>query len=71
MLQASRIKGAQWQSVRSMYQEEVADEVGHAQYLCDQIVMLGGAAHSVRSRHLKISPSWSNATPNNNVLVSM
>jgi bacterioferritin len=43
MLQAAGIKGAQWQNVREMYQGEVADEVGHAQYLADQIVMLGGA----------------------------
>jgi bacterioferritin len=42
MLQAASIKGAQWQNVRDMYQEEVTDEVGHAQYLADQIVMLGG-----------------------------
>ncbi len=42
LLQAAKIKGAQWQNVREMYQEEVADEVGHAQYLADQIVMLGG-----------------------------
>ena len=42
MLQAASIKGAQWQSVREMYQGEVTDEVGHAQFLCDQIVMLGG-----------------------------
>lgn len=42
MLQAASIKGAQWQNVRDMYQQEVTDEVGHAQYLADQIVMLGG-----------------------------
>ncbi len=42
MLQAANIKGAQWQSVREMYQAEVTDEVGHAQYLADQISMLGG-----------------------------
>lgn len=42
LLQAASIKGAQWNSVRSMYQEEVKDEVGHAQYLADKIVMLGG-----------------------------
>ena len=42
MLQAASIKGAQWQNVREMYQQEVTDEVGHAQYLADQIVMLGG-----------------------------
>jgi bacterioferritin len=43
MLQAASIKGAQWQNVREMYQAEVTDEVGHAQYLADQISMLGGA----------------------------
>jgi bacterioferritin len=42
MLQAAGIKGAQWESVREMYQQEVPEEVGHAQYLADQIVMLGG-----------------------------
>jgi bacterioferritin len=44
MLQAAGVKGAQWQSVREMYRDEVADEVGHAQYLADQIAMLGGTA---------------------------
>lgn len=43
MLQAASIKGAQWQSVREMYRAEVTDEVGHAQYLADQIAMLSGA----------------------------
>ena len=42
MLQAASIKGAEWDSVRKMYQAEVADEVGHAQYLADKIIMLGG-----------------------------
>jgi bacterioferritin len=42
MLQAAGIKGAQWHNVRDMYQQEVTDEVGHAQYLADQIVMFGG-----------------------------
>lgn len=42
LLQAASIKGAQWQAVRDMYLSEVSDEVGHAQYLADQIVMLGG-----------------------------
>lgn len=42
MLQAANIKGAQWKNVRDMYQQEVTEEVGHAQYLADQIVMLGG-----------------------------
>jgi bacterioferritin len=42
MLQAASIKGAQNQGVRQMYLAEVSDEVGHAQYLANQIVMLGG-----------------------------
>jgi bacterioferritin len=42
MLQGAAIKGAEWESVRTMYLSEVADEVGHAQYLANQIVMLGG-----------------------------
>jgi bacterioferritin len=42
LLQAASIKGAQWQTVRQMYQGEVTDEVSHAQYLADQITMMGG-----------------------------
>lgn len=42
MLQAASIKGAEHQAVREMYLEEVMDEVKHAQYLANQIVMLGG-----------------------------
>jgi len=42
MLQSATIKGAEWEAVRTLYQTEVADEVGHAQYLADKIVMLGG-----------------------------
>lgn len=42
MLQAATIKGATWDAVRSMYLAEVTDEVGHAQYLANTIVMLGG-----------------------------
>ena len=42
MLSAASIKGAQWENVRTMYQQEVTEEVGHAQYLAEQIVMLGG-----------------------------
>jgi bacterioferritin len=44
MLQAATIHGAKWESVRAMYRSEVTDEVGHAQYLADQIAMLGGTA---------------------------
>ncbi len=51
MQQGAVIKGAPWQSVREMYRNEVGDEVGHAQYLADQIVMLGGA--------LKLQPDLS------------
>ena len=42
MLQGSIIRGRQNQSLRAMYRAEVTDEIGHAQYLADKIVMLGG-----------------------------
>ena len=42
MLQGASIKGAEWEAARQMYLSEVADEMGHAQYLAGKIVMLGG-----------------------------
>ncbi len=42
MLQASMIKGIEYAPVRSMYDAEVNDEIGHAKYLAEKIVMLGG-----------------------------
>ncbi len=42
MLQAAAIKGAAHEPVRQMYLAEVGDEVGHAQYLANQIRLLGG-----------------------------
>lgn len=42
MQQAALIKGAAWETVRAMYGEEVPEEVGHAQYLAEKIVVLGG-----------------------------
>lgn len=42
MLQSAMIQGAAWEPVRTMYGEEVPDEVGHATYLAEKIVMLGG-----------------------------
>lgn len=42
MLQAASIKGAAYEPVREMYLTEVTDEIGHAQYLANQIRMLGG-----------------------------
>jgi bacterioferritin len=42
MAQAAVIGKFEHDSVRKMYLEEVTDEVGHAQYLMNQIVMLGG-----------------------------
>lgn len=42
MLQAAAIKGAQWESVRSMYAEEVQDEIGHARFLAGAIRALNG-----------------------------
>ena len=43
MRQGAAIKGAENDAIRSMYLAEVTDEVGHAQYLTNQIVMLGGS----------------------------
>ena len=42
MLQAASIRGAKDEPVRQMYLEEVMDEMGHAQYLANQICLLGG-----------------------------
>lgn len=42
MLQGASIKGAEWDPARQMYLAEVTDEMGHAQYLADKIIMLGG-----------------------------
>lgn len=42
LLQAASIRGAEWEKVREMYLEEVTDEVGHAQFLANQITLLGG-----------------------------
>lgn len=42
MFQAASITGVQYEPIRQMYLEEVTDEVGHAQYLANQIVLLGG-----------------------------
>lgn len=52
MLQAASIAGFQYGPVREMYLEEVTDEVGHAQYLANQIRMLGG----VPELHPDLSP---------------
>ncbi len=41
MLQGAVIKGAEWESVRAMYLMEVTDEVGHAQFLANQLAVLG------------------------------
>jgi bacterioferritin len=42
LLQGSMIRGRQNQFLRQMYRSEVGDEIGHAQYLADKIIMLGG-----------------------------
>ena len=42
MVQSAQIRGEQHERVREMYATEVQDEVGHAQYLAEQIVTLGG-----------------------------
>jgi bacterioferritin len=40
LVQAAIIKGSQWEPVRSMYEDEIGDEIGHARYLANQIAML-------------------------------
>lgn len=42
ILQAASIRGSEHEPIREMYLEEVSDEVGHAQYLANQISLLGG-----------------------------
>jgi bacterioferritin len=42
ILQAASIKGAAHEPIRQIYLAEVTDEVGHAQFLANQIRMLGG-----------------------------
>jgi len=42
MQQAALLKGVKWDALRKIYLEEVQDEMGHAQYLANKIVMLGG-----------------------------
>jgi bacterioferritin len=42
LVQSSRIQGRQNEPLRQMYRREVSEELGHAQYLADKIVMLGG-----------------------------
>jgi bacterioferritin len=46
MLQSSAIQGVRNEPLRNMYREEVQDEMDHAQYLADKIVMLGGTPQS-------------------------
>jgi bacterioferritin len=41
MLEAAQIRGTEWEPVRAMYLEELKDEVDHAQYLANQISLLG------------------------------
>lgn len=42
LLQSSMIKGRHNAPLRDLYRAEITDEIGHAQYLADKIVMLGG-----------------------------
>jgi hypothetical protein len=50
MLQAAQIKGAPWEAARTMYEAEVADEVEHAQYLAQAIVIHAPARYRAGSR---------------------
>ncbi|HVS66186.1 MAG TPA: ferritin-like domain-containing protein [Thermoanaerobaculia bacterium] len=42
VLQVASLKGVEWANLRDLYAAEVQDELGHAQYLANKIVMLGG-----------------------------
>ena len=42
LLQVASIKGAVWAPLRDLYALHVQEELGHAQYLANRIVMLGG-----------------------------
>lgn len=43
LMQAASLKGVEWANLRDLYASEVQDELSHAQYLANKIVMLGGA----------------------------
>lgn len=43
LVQGSKIQGRQNEPLRAMYRREITDELGHAQYLADKIVVLGGS----------------------------
>ena len=42
LVQGAAIQGQKNEPLREMYRGEVGDEIGHAQYLADKIVALGG-----------------------------
>lgn len=42
MLQAAKLEGVEWEPLRSTYESEIQDEMGHARYLSNKIVRLGG-----------------------------
>lgn len=42
MLQAAKLKGVEWEPLRSTYESEIDDELGHARYLSNKIARLGG-----------------------------
>ena len=50
-MESAKIHGRENEPLREMYRREITDEMGHAQYLADKIVMLGGTP--------KISPDLS------------
>ena len=43
LIQGSLIQGLTNEPLRAMYRRELSDEMGHAQYLADKIVTLGGS----------------------------
>ena len=42
LVQGSSIHGLRNEPLRNMYRKEISDELGHAQYLADKIVAMGG-----------------------------
>lgn len=49
---ASAVRGPFRQELRQFFEMEIADELGHAQMICDKIVALGGVP-STRSKAVK------------------
>lgn len=56
LIQGASLKGVQWDTLRTFYLNEVDDELEHAKYLANKIVMLGGTPEL----NIDLSPPPSN-----------